>query len=88
MKIKNKELIKKLYEEYKIIYLNEIYDTPLQFKKESNTEYIVCKENGDELAYFYFKLEYEIDKSSIDFRRYKINNYWEVNWLQGIFISN
>ena len=35
----NKTLIKKLYEEYKSQYLNELYDTPLQFEEELNNKY-------------------------------------------------
>lgn len=76
---KNKELIKKLYQEYRQNYLNELYDTPLQFKKNNNS-YTVYKENGDELAFFTFRFEYNIDNSPIDYKKYKLNKYWDINW--------
>ena len=75
----NKELIKKLYEEYKKEYLNEIYDIPLEFKKESNTKYIVYKDNK-ELAYFLFTFKYDINNSPVDYKRYKLDRYWGIDW--------
>lgn len=76
----NKETIKKLYQEYKELYLNELYDTPLEFKKESNTKYVVYKKSGEELAYFLFKFMYNIDDSPIDWKKYKLDKYWDVSW--------
>lgn len=82
----NKGLIKKLYEEYKKEYLNEIYDTPLQFKKESNTKYIVYKDDK-ELAYFLFTFKYNINDSPVDYKRYKLDRYWSIDWYWSQNIS-
>jgi hypothetical protein len=75
----NKELIKKLYEEYKKEYLNEIYDIPLESKKESPTKYLVYKDNK-EIAYFLFTFKYDINNSPVDYKRYKLDRYWSVDW--------
>jgi hypothetical protein len=75
----NKETIKLLYKEYKEQFINELYDTPLEFKKNNNS-YTVYKENGDELAFFTFRFEYNIDNSPIDYKKYKLNKYWDINW--------
>lgn len=79
MLLKNKELIKKLYQEYKLNYLNELYDTPLNFKKESNTKYTVYN-NEEPLAYFLFTFRYDINNSPIDYKKYKLDRYWDVSW--------
>lgn len=75
----NKELIKKLYKEYKKEYLNEIYDTPLEFKKESPTKYNVYRDSK-ELAYFLFTFKYDINNSPVDYKKYKLDRYWSVDW--------
>jgi hypothetical protein len=79
MLTKNKELIKKLYQEYKQNYLNELYDNPLQFKKDNNTKYVVYS-NDKELAYFLFTFRYDINNSPIDYKKYKLDKYWDVSW--------
>jgi hypothetical protein len=76
----NKEVVKRLYNEYKEQYLNEIYDTPLKYNKESNTKYIVYDKEGNELAYFLFRFMYNIDKSPVDYKKYKLDRYWNVDW--------
>jgi hypothetical protein len=76
----NKETIKRLYNEYKEQYLNEIYDTPLEFKKDSNTKYIVYDKDGNELAYFLFKFMYNINQSPVDYKKYKLDRYWNIDW--------
>jgi hypothetical protein len=75
----NKEIIKKLYNEYKSQFLNELYDTPLNFKRDNNS-YVVFKENGDELAFFTFRFEYNISDSPVNYKKYKLDKYWDVNW--------
>lgn len=75
----NKDTVKRLYKEYKEQFINELYDTPLEFKKNNNS-YTVYKENGDELAFFTFRFEYNIDNSPIDYKKYKLNKYWDINW--------
>lgn len=75
-----KDTISRLYKEYKGSYLNELYDTPLEFKKESNTKYFVYKESGEELAYFLFSFMYNIDDSPINYKKYKLNKYWDISW--------
>jgi hypothetical protein len=80
MKPNNKETVKHLYNEYKEQYLNEIYDTPLGFKKESNSKYIIYDKQGNELAYFLFRFMYDINKSPIDYKKYKLDRYWDVSW--------
>lgn len=75
----NKETIKKLYNEYKKEYLNELYDTPLKFEKENNS-YTVFKDNGDKLAFFTFRFEYDIDNSPINHKKYNLDKYWNINW--------
>jgi hypothetical protein len=80
MKPNNKEIIKRLYNEYKEQYLNEIYDTPLEFKKDSNIKYIVYDKEGNELAYFLFKFMYNIDNSPINYKKYKLDRYWNIDW--------
>jgi hypothetical protein len=75
----NKETVKRLYKEYKEQFINELYDTPLEFKKNNNS-YTIYKENGDELAFFTFRFEYNIDNSPIDYKKYKLNKYWDINW--------
>ena len=75
----NKTLIKKLYEEYKSQYLNELYDTPLQFEEELNNKYIVYN-NKQQLAYFTFSFMYNINDSPIDYKKYKIDKYWDISW--------
>jgi hypothetical protein len=76
----NKETVKRLYNEYKEQFLNEIYDTPLEFKKDSNTKYIVYDKEENELAYFLFKFMYNINDSPIDYKKYKLDRYWNVDW--------
>jgi hypothetical protein len=73
MKPNNTETVKHLYNEYKEQYLNEIYDTPLEFKKDSNTRYTVYDKEGNELAYFLFMFMYNIDKSPVDYKKYKLD---------------
>jgi hypothetical protein len=80
MKPSNKEVVKRLYNEYKEQYLNEIYDTPLKYNKESNTKYVVYDKEGNELAYFLFRFMYNIDKSPVDYKKYKLDRYWNVDW--------
>lgn len=75
----NKNVIKKLYEEYKTQYLNELYDTPLQFKIDNNS-YTVYKENGNELAFFTFRFEYNMEDSPVNYKKYKLDKYWDINW--------
>ena len=74
-----RELIKKLYKEYKNHYINELYDSPLRFKKVSNTKYIVYNSEGS-LAYFLFSFMYDINNSSVDYKKYKLDKYWDVSW--------
>jgi len=76
----NKEVVKRLYNEYKEQYLNEIYDTPLKYDKESNTKYIVYDKEGNELAYFLFRFMYDLDKSPVNYKKYKLDRYWDVSW--------
>ena len=76
----NKETIKRLYNEYKEQYLNEIYNTPLEFKKDSNIKYIVYDKDGNELAYFLFRFMYNINDSPVDYKKYKLDRYWNVDW--------
>jgi len=76
----NKETIKRLYNEYKEHYLNEIYNTPLEFKKDSNIKYIVYDKDGNELAYFLFRFMYNINDSPVDYKKYKLDRYWNVDW--------
>ena len=76
----NKETIKRLYQEYKESYLNELYDTPLVFKKDDNTRYTVCNESGEELAYFLFRFMYNIEDSPVDYKKYRLDKYWNVSW--------
>ena len=83
----NKETVKRLYNEYKEQYLNEIYDTPLKYNKESNTKYIIYDKEGNELSYFLFRFMYDIDKSPVDYKKYKLDRYWNVSWywIDGLF---
>ena len=76
----NKETIKRLYQEYKESYLNELYDTPLVFKKNDNTRYTVYNESGEELAYFLFQFMYNIEDSPVDYKKYRLDKYWNVSW--------
>ena len=76
----NKETIKRLYKEYKEQFINELYDTPLEFKKDSNTKYIVYDKDGNELAYFLFRFMYNINDSPIDYKKYKLDRYWNIDW--------
>lgn len=80
MKLSNKEVVKRLYKEYKEQYLNEIYDTPLKYNKDSNTKYIVYDKDGNELAYFLFRFMYNINDSPVDYKKYKLDRYWNVDW--------
>lgn len=76
----NKEIIKRLYNEYKEQYLNEMYDTPLEFKKDSNTKYIVYNKDGNELTYFLFTFMYNVDKFPVDYKKHKLDRYWDISW--------
>jgi hypothetical protein len=84
----NKNTIKKLYNEYKKQYINELFDSPLLFKKDSNTKYIVYDVNNNELAYFLFTFMYNIKDSSIDYKKYNLTRYWDISWYWSNNISN
>ena len=84
----NNETLKKLYNEYKELYLNELYDTPLDFKKEGNTKYVVYKQPKEELAYFLFKFMYNIEDSPVDYKKYKLDKYWDVSWYWAQGLTN
>ena len=75
----NKETIKKLYDEYKLQFLNELYDTPLDFVEDNNL-YRVYDSVGNEIAYFVFSFMYDINNSPVDYKKYKLNKYWDVSW--------
>lgn len=77
----SKETIKKLYEEYKKQFLDELYDTPLKYSKDSNIKYVVYSKEGNELAYFLFRIMYNVDDSPINYRKYKVDRYWDVSWF-------
>ncbi len=74
-----KDLIKELYKEYRKNYLNELYDTPLNFKQHNNS-YKVYDDNENEIAYFQFTFMYNINHSPIDYKKYKLDKYWDVSW--------
>jgi hypothetical protein len=76
----NKETIKTLYKEYKQNFVNELYDTPLKYNKVSNTKYIVYDKNNNPLAYFVFRLMYDVDKSPTEYKKYKLDKYWDISW--------
>jgi hypothetical protein len=83
-----KGLIKKLYEEYKKGYLNELYDTPLKFKREDNNKYEVFFEDNQPIAYFRFSFMYNIGDSPIDYRKYNLDKYWDISWYWSSGIDN
>jgi hypothetical protein len=76
----NKNVVKKLYEDYKIQYLNELYDSPLNYMKESNMKYVVYSDDKNPLAYFVFSFMYNINDSPVDYKKYKLDKYWDVSW--------
>lgn len=76
----NKETIKQLYQEYSKLYLNELYDKPLLFNKQDNTKYTVYDKDGNELAYFLFSFMYDIDNSPVDYKKYRLDRYWNIDW--------
>ena len=82
----NRDYIKEFYNTYRKEYLNELYDTPLKFEKEDN-RYRVFNESGDEIAYFLFTFMYDINNSPIDYKKYKLDRYWDVSWYWSQNIS-
>ena len=78
----NKETIKRLYNEYKEQYLNELFETPLNFERIDSTKYQV-----ENLAVFIFKREYDFSSVPFDTIMYKIPFYWNVSWLWDINLS-
>lgn len=76
MKPSNKETIKRLYNEYKEQYLNEIFETPLEYNQIESTKYQVSN-----LATFTFKKEYIFSDVPFDTTMYKIPFYWSISWI-------
>jgi hypothetical protein len=72
----NKETIKRLYNEYKEQYLNEIFETPLEFKQIEPTKY-----QAENLAIFIFKREYNFLDVPFDTNMYKVPLYWSISWV-------
>ena len=72
----NKEVVKRLYNEYKEQYLNEIFETPLEFKQIDSTKY-----QAGNLAIFTFKREYDFSSVPFDTTMYKIPFYWGISWI-------
>ena len=79
MKPSNKEVVKRLYQEYKQEFINEIFETPLEFKQIDSTKYQV-----ENLATFTFKREYNFSDVPFDTDMYKIPFYWSISWLWDI----
>jgi hypothetical protein len=79
MKPNNKEVVKRLYQEYKQEFINEIFETPLEFKQIDSTKYQV-----ENLATFTFKREYNFLGVPFDTDMYKIPFYWSISWLWDI----
>jgi len=75
----NKEVVKRLYQEYKQEFINEIFETPLDFKQINPTKYQV-----ENLATFTFKREYNFSDVPFDTDMYKIPFYWSISWLWDI----
>jgi hypothetical protein len=82
MKPNNKETIKRLYNEYKEQYLNEIFETPLEYSQIEPTKYQVGN-----LATFIFKREYTFSDVPFDTTMYKIPFYWNISWMWGNNLS-
>ena len=78
----NRETIKRLYNEYKEQFLNEIFETPLEFKQIDPTKYQV-----ENLAVFTFKREYDFSSVPFDTTMYKIPFYWSISWMWNNNIS-
>jgi hypothetical protein len=76
----SKQVIEKLYRQYKEAYLNELYDSPLPYKKEDSTRYTVYSQDGKDVAYFLFTFMYNINDSPVDYKKYKLDKYWDVSW--------
>jgi hypothetical protein len=76
MKPNNKETVKHLYNEYKEQYLNEIFETPLEYNQIEPTKYQVGN-----LATFIFKREYIFSDVPFDTTMYKIPFYWSISWM-------
>jgi len=82
MKPNNKETIKRLYNEYKEQYLNEIFEAPLEYSQIEPTKYQVGN-----LATFIFKREYTFSDVPFDTTMYKIPFYWSISWMWGNNLS-
>jgi hypothetical protein len=72
----NKEVVKRLYNEYKEQYLNELFDTPLEYNQIESTKYQVSN-----LAIFIFKREYMFSDVPFDTNMYRIPFYWSISWM-------
>lgn len=77
---KNKQVIRTLYETYRREYLNELYDTPLQYKQQDASKYSVLGDDNTPIAYFLFTFRYDINTSPIDYKKYNQSKYWDVSW--------
>ena len=54
---KNKQVIRTLYETYRKEYLNELYDTPLQYKQQDASKYNVLNDDNTSIAYFFIYIQ-------------------------------
>ena len=54
---KNKQVIRTLYETYRKEYLNELYDTPLQYKQQDASKYNVLNDDSTSIAYFFIYIQ-------------------------------
>lgn len=78
----NKHLIGEYIKKYYSQFLNELYDSPLDFFKSGDFEYKVLLD-GDILAIVSFRNQYDIDRAPIDHKKFSISKYWDVNWKWG-----
>ena len=78
----NKQLIREYIKKYYSQFLNELYDSPLDFFKSGDFEYKILLD-GDVLAIVSFRNQYDIDRAPIDHKKFSLSKYWDVSWKWG-----
>ena len=77
-----RDQIVKLFEEYKKLFINELYDTPLKYKTYDDKRYQILQDDKV-LANVSFHPQYGVEESPIDYKKYNINRYWDISWGWG-----
>lgn len=78
----HKTLIREYINEFKNQYLNELYDSPLDYFIVNDYRYNILLD-GDVVAIVNFRNQYDIDRAPIDHKKYSLSKYWDVSWEWG-----